>query len=156
MGHQNNGHEGYLKSDAEYSLVSPKTHDKAEDVREFYEISATSITEIEQRNEHSKWTAKNDTRTTFDNIETVVKIIFEDVVDTTYHLGGTGITTSGFCLMTPTEILAHLRWLYGKPGYQDIKPNLAPLAEPMDHNLPIKVMVQHIKVVQMFILKIPG
>ena len=57
--------------------------------------------------------------------------------------------------MTPTEILAHLRWLYGKPGYQDSKLNLAQLADPMDLNLPIKVMLQHIEVVQMFLLKIP-
>ena len=81
--------------------------------------------ETDQHSKECKWAAKHEKRSTLINITTVVTAIFEDVIDTAYHLDGMAIAKHGFGLMEPQIILVHLQWLYGKSGYQDIRLNLS-------------------------------
>ena len=53
----------------------------------------------------------------------------------------------------PHDILAQLMVLYGKPTDQEMEKALTRLLEPMDCNVPIKVMLRDIEDVQMFFLR---
>ena len=85
-----------------------------------------------------------------------LKSTFERVIDKAYHTtGNTGIMGEGFGQLTPFEILQKLRKTYGRANIQEIESKLLQLNNPMDRNLPVKVMIRDIEDVQRFLLANP-
>ena len=78
------------------------------------------------------------------------------MIDKAYHTtGNTGIMGDGFGQLTPFEILQWLQKTYGRANIQEIEAKLLQLNNPMDRNLPVKVMIRDIEEVQRLLLANP-
>ena len=85
-----------------------------------------------------------------------LKATFERVIEKACHTtGNTGIMGDGFGQLTPFEILQRLRKTYGRANIQEIQAKLPHLNNPIDRNLPVKVMIRDIEDVQHFLLANP-
>ena len=61
----------------------------------------------------------------------------------------------GFGPLTAPQIISHMQLNYGKPGIGEIKKALLRLNEPMDHDIPIDIMLRSLEEVHMFLLASP-
>ena len=90
-----------------------------------------------------------------DNVETNLVTILDNVIDKSYHTGGTLMGATGFGTLTYPQIIARMKQKYGKSGIREIKKALLRLNDPMDQNMPIEVMLRILEEVQMFLLVSP-
>ena len=82
----------------------------------------------------------------------VLTKMFEEVVDPAFHSGSKGLSTKGFGITPPVDILVNIQCLYGKPSYQDLGNALLRLNKLMNIMKPFKVMLKGIEEVQLFLL----
>ena len=118
----------------------------------FFEIPENYFTETEQRNEEKIWQVNKDFRYSLENVELKIFAILKGAIDTAYHTGATEMGVTVFGPLTEPQIISRMQLNYGKPGIGEIKKALLRLNEPMDHNMPIEVMIRSLEEVQMFLL----
>ena len=93
----------------------------------------------------------------YDVILMTLKATFDRVIDKAYQTtGNTGIMGDGFGLLTPFEILQHIRKTYGQANIQEIEAKLLRLNNPMDRNLLVEVIIRDIEDIQRFLLANPA
>ena len=153
--HPTYGHSGYIMSWPEYALLSAKEWIDAPDVGSFFDIPANAFNDTEQQIREKKWQVEKDNHHTLENVELIPITIIECAIDKSYHTGATVMGATGLEQLTAPQIISHMQLNYGVPGIGEIKKALLCLNKPMDHNMPIGVMLGSLEEVQIFLLAIP-
>ena len=152
----NHGWTGYMLTPEEYALVSTTPFVPPQDVGNVYVMPPTAITDRDQQAAKAQWDFLKETHNSFKNINAALKTMFERVIDPSFHTSGNAaMMATGFGTMTPPEIMARMRRLYGKATIQELENQMLSLQQPMDRNSPVEVMLRGIEEVQMFLLAEP-
>jgi hypothetical protein len=147
------GWTGYMLTVEEYALISTTPFVPPTDVGNMYVMPNTAITDRDQQAAKAQWDYYKEIHDSFKNIKTALKKMFERVIDSSFHTSGNAaLMSTGFGTMTPPEIMARLRRLYGKATIQELERQLLILQQPMDRNNPVEMMLRGIEEVQMFLL----
>ena len=112
----NEGFAGYMMAPAAFTLYTRTPWQDPEECGNYFEIPAHAITETEQKTEENKWNHKKELEDNFNNIRTALRLLFERIIDDTYHSGSTGttgLTRQGFGHDEPPAIMFRLQRLYG-------------------------------------------
>jgi hypothetical protein len=151
--HTDHGWTGYMLTVEEYALVSTTPFVPPTDVGQVYVMPTTAITDRDQQASKAQWDYFKEEHDSFKNIKTALKLMFERVIDASFHTSGNAaLMANGFGNMTPPEIMTRMRRLYGKATIQELERQLLILQQPMDRNNPVEVMLRAIEEVQMFLL----
>ena len=153
--HPTNGHSGYIMSRKEYALLSTKEWTNTPDVGLFFEIPANSFTKIKQRIGEKRWQVTKYQQETLENVELTLVAILKGVINTGYHTGATAMGATVFGPLMALQIISRMQLNYRKPGIGEIKKALLRLNDPMDHDMPIVVILRSLEEVQMFLLASP-
>jgi hypothetical protein len=147
------GWTGYMLTVEEYALISTTPFVPPTDVGNMYVMPKTAITDRDQQAAKAQWDYYKEIHDSFKNIKTALKKMFERVIDSSFHTSGNAaLMSTGFGTMTPPEIMARLRRLYGKATIHELERQLLILQQPMDRNNPVEMMLRGIEEVQMFLL----
>ena len=139
-----------------YALLTQEPWTDPPDVGMFFTVPDDAITETDQRSREREWTFWKEMRDTLLNVEMCLRTTLERCIDKHYHSSTSGgMGQRGFGNDQPRDIIKRLMTLYGKPTVQELEGALKRLLNPMDRNDPIKVMLQDIEDVQMFLLAHP-
>ena len=151
--HTDHGWTGYMLTVEEYALVSTTPFVPPTDVGQVYVMPPNAITDRDQQASKAQWDYFKEAHDSFKNIKTALKLMFERVIDASFHTSGNAaLMATGFGTMTPPEIMTRMRRLYGKATIQELERQLLILQQPMDRNNPVEVMLRAIEEVQMFLL----
>ena len=148
--HRDDGYAGYILSEEAYTLLSTAAWRYPVDVSEFFIVPDTAITNTEQNMHKRMWQARKDLQDIFNNFQTEFKMMFERIINLSYHSDGMGRT--GFVTDKVLAILHRLHTLYGKPSLGELDAALLHLYHPMDRNQLVEVTIHAIKGVQLFLL----
>jgi hypothetical protein len=144
-----------MRSVAKQNLVSTIRFCLPISQGDYFQIPTTAITDTEQRVAVLKWKALKDLEDNYNNNQTSLTQLFENVIDDAYHTGATGMGQQGFGNLTPQQILTQLMLLYGKPSLPELENVLHQLLLLMDRSKPIEVILREIEAVQIFLLSNP-
>ena len=154
--HPTDGWAGCIMTKEEFALRSTQPWRDPETVGKYFVMPTAAITIGDQEQAKGEYKYKCDLLDTHKTIMMALKATFERVIDKAYHTtGNTGIMGSGFGQLTPYNIRQRLRKLYGRATMSEIEKKLNLLNNPMDRNLPIKVMIRDVEDVQQFLLANP-
>ena len=140
----------------EYTLRSSAPWVNPEDVGQYFIMSTTAITTGDQSAVKGEWTYKNNLSKSHMALKMALKATFEPCINKAYHtMGNVAIMGEEFGQLAPYDILQRLRMNYGTASVPEIKQKLLLLNDPMDRNLPVKVMIKNIEDIQKFLLVNP-
>jgi hypothetical protein len=131
-----------MRSVAEQKLVSTIKFCLPTPQGDYFQIPPTTITDTEQRVTESNWKALKDLEDNYNNIQTALTQLFENVINEAHYTGATGMGQRGFGNLTPPQIQNQLMLLYRKPSLPKLENALHQLLQPLDRSKPIEVMLR--------------
>ena len=106
--HSDEGYAGYMMTQAAYVLYSTTKCQDPVDVGNYFIVTATAITDNDEKSEERKWQARKNLMDTYRNMRTALQQLFDIAIDPAYHSRGTtntGMARRGFGNDEPPAIL---------------------------------------------------
>ena len=110
---------GIMMEAAAYALVSARPWLVTDCVGEVFTIPCWCIHGTDQRTEERKWIGKKQRKINYNNLGTCLCRMFDRIIETNFHAGGTTMGRGGFGSQSPLEILRRLQANYGMPSAQE-------------------------------------